>query len=121
MNLVFFAAVISLVVTVLTLPILIKYSYAKNLFDFPTSLKSHSYPVSFFGGVGIFLAIIFSMTIIVPSNDSHWLQYLLASCMVVFLLGLYDDIIFLTTLKKLIGQLISIIIIAPLLDKNLRI
>ena len=111
MNLVFFAAIISLVVTVLTLPILIKYSYAKNIFDFPTALKSHSYPVSFFGGVGIFLAIIFSMTIIVPSNDSHWLQYLLASCMVVFLLGLYDDILFLTPLKKIIGQLIAIIII----------
>ncbi len=111
MNLVFFTAVISLVVTILTLPILIKYSYAKNLFDFPSTLKTHSYPVSFFGGVGMFLAIFFSMTIMLPSSDAHWLQYLLASSLVVFLLGLYDDILFLTPLKKFIGQLIAIIII----------
>ena len=111
MNLVFFSAVISLSVTILTLPKLIKYSYAKNIFDFPSILKTHSYPVSFFGGVGIFLAIIFSMTIMLPSNDAHWLQYLLASSLVVFLLGLYDDILFLSPLKKIIGQIIAIIII----------
>jgi UDP-N-acetylmuramyl pentapeptide phosphotransferase/UDP-N-acetylglucosamine-1-phosphate transferase len=111
MNLVFFAAVISLIVTVLTIPLLIKHSYTKNMFDLPSRLKSHKYPVSFFGGVGIYLAIVLSMTIILPSHYAHWLQYLLASSMIVFLLGLYDDIVFLTPLKKFGGQLLAISII----------
>lgn len=111
MMLVFFAAVISLIVAIVTIPLLIKHSYTKNMFDFPSRLKAHHYPVSFFGGVGIFLAIVFSMTMILPSNNAHWLQYLLASSMIVFLLGLYDDIVFLTPLKKFIGQLLAITII----------
>lgn len=111
MILVFFATVISFIVALVIIPLLIKHSYANDFFDFPSSLKSHSYPVSYFGGVGIFLAVVLSMTIMLPSNNSNWLQHLLAASTLIFLLGLYDDIVFLSPLKKFIGQLLAIIII----------
>jgi UDP-N-acetylmuramyl pentapeptide phosphotransferase/UDP-N-acetylglucosamine-1-phosphate transferase len=51
------------------------------------------------------------MTAIVPSVNAGWLQYLLASSVVVFLLGIQDDILFLSPIKKFIGQLIAIFIL----------
>jgi UDP-N-acetylmuramyl pentapeptide phosphotransferase/UDP-N-acetylglucosamine-1-phosphate transferase len=111
MGLIFFSVVISFLVSFISIPLLIKISYANNLFDLPSLRKSHSYPVSFLGGIGIFMAVVLSMTITLPSSDSDWLQYLLASSVLIFLLGLYDDILFLSPLKKFIGQLIAITII----------
>ena len=111
MGLVFFSAVISFLVAMVTIPLLIKHSYTNNIFDFPSTIKKHQYPVSFFGGVSIFLSIVFSMTVMIPSENAHWLQYLLASALIIFLLGLYDDILFLSPLKKFAGQLLATVII----------
>jgi UDP-N-acetylmuramyl pentapeptide phosphotransferase/UDP-N-acetylglucosamine-1-phosphate transferase len=114
MDIIFFSVAISFLVAFVSIPLLIKISYTNNLFDFPSVIKSHSYPVSFLGGIGIFMAVVLSMTITLPSANAVWLQYLLASSILIFLLGLYDDILFLSPLKKFIGQLIAIVIIVEL-------
>ena len=111
MILVFLTSIISFIVAFTCIPLLVKFSYSKNIFDFPSARKPHSYPVSFFGGIAIFLAIVLSMTAVVPSSNAEWLQYLLASSVVVFLLGIQDDILFLSPIKKFIGQLLAIFIL----------
>jgi UDP-N-acetylmuramyl pentapeptide phosphotransferase/UDP-N-acetylglucosamine-1-phosphate transferase len=111
MTLVFLTSVVSFLVAFICIPILIKFSYSKNIFDFPSAQKPHFYPVSFFGGIGIFVAIIFSMTAVIPFYNAAWLQYLLASSVIIFLLGIQDDILFLSPFKKFIGQMIAIFIL----------
>ncbi|HMO31654.1 MAG TPA: MraY family glycosyltransferase [Lacibacter sp.] len=99
-------SVIAFLITFSAIPIIIRLAEMKKLFDVPDDRKIHINPVPSLGGVGIFggfmLALLLASPVVVPE-----FQYVVSAFLVVFFLGLKDDIVVLTPLKKFLGQLIA--------------
>lgn len=107
MDSILFISLISFFVAFTAIPVVIKISEAKKLFDIPCDRKIHSTPISSLGGIGIFGALIFSICVIIPFANAPWIQYFIAASVIIFFLGLKDDILLLSPMKKFTGQLFA--------------
>lgn len=100
------AASISFVISYLAIPVILRIAEMKKLYDLPEDRKIHDYPISSLGGIGIFAGFILAFLLAAPLGYPE-ISFLSAAFLVVFFLGLKDDVIILTPLKKFIGQLIA--------------
>ena len=98
---------VSFVVTFFAIPAIIRIAEEKKLFDVPDDRKLHKNPIASLGGVGIFSGFFLASLISISLNTNPEFQYYFAAGLVVFILGLKDDIIALSASKKFIGQLIA--------------
>lgn len=98
-------------ITFLSIPVLIRLAEIKHLYDLPDDRKHHHSPIPTLGGVGIFAGFIIAVLLISPAGLHPEMQYLVTAFLIVFFLGLKDDIVELTAFKKLIGQLIAVAIL----------
>lgn len=99
-------AIIAFLITFSAIPIIIRVAEMKHLFDVPDDRKLHLNPIPSLGGIGIFAGFILAILISVPVGWVE-LQFLAAAFMVIFFVGLKDDIVVLTPLKKFLGQLVA--------------
>lgn len=107
MEQVFLGSIISFIITFSAIPIIMRVAELKNLFDIPDDRKIHTYPISSLGGIGIFAGFILAV-LIVPNYAVAEIQYMLAAFLVIFFLGMKDDIVVLTPMKKFLGQIIAV-------------
>ncbi len=98
-------------ITFYSIPVIINVSKTKKLFDEPDERKIHIEPIPSLGGVGIFAGFIVALLFSVSVSQTPELQYLIAAAMVIFFLGVKDDILILTPLKKFLGQVLAALII----------
>lgn len=110
---------VSFVITFLAIPVIMRIAEEKKLFDVPDDRKLHKKPIASLGGVGIFSGFILACLLSISNKLNPEFQYYFASAMVVFFLGLKDDIIVLSATKKFIGQLTAAAILIHL--ANVRI
>jgi|KBSMisStaDraftv2_1062788.scaffolds.fasta_scaffold46776_2 UDP-N-acetylmuramyl pentapeptide phosphotransferase/UDP-N-acetylglucosamine-1-phosphate transferase len=115
---------IAYIVTFLLMPFIIRVARVNKLYDKPDERKTHTYPVSSLGGVGMIAGLSISILLVTDFTvgDSAF-QYYLASFFIIFMLGVIDDLFVLHPLKKLAGQLLVALIItakAHLLITNLQ-
>lgn len=96
----------------LTIPPIIRVSIAKHLYDTPNSRKASKIVVPTLGGVAIFIGFILSTIIATDGYNFGELKYLIAAVILMFFLGLKDDLMDISARKKLLGQLaIAILLI----------
>jgi UDP-N-acetylmuramyl pentapeptide phosphotransferase/UDP-N-acetylglucosamine-1-phosphate transferase len=106
-----FGCITAFIITFLAIPSIIKVAIIKNLFDEPGERKAHKSSIPTLGGLAIFAGVVFSYTFWSSGFDNESTQYIIAAIIVMFFIGIKDDIIELTPRKKFYGQLISAIII----------
>jgi UDP-N-acetylmuramyl pentapeptide phosphotransferase/UDP-N-acetylglucosamine-1-phosphate transferase len=94
-------------ITFFSIPVIIEVAKNKKLFDEPDERKVHKNVIPTLGGLGIFAGFIVASLLGVPSTVPPVFQYFIAAIMVVFFLGIKDDIIVLSASKKFIGQLFA--------------
>ncbi len=99
-------SVIAFLITFSAIPIIIRVAEMKHLFDVPDDRKVHLNPIPSLGGIGIFAGFILALLISAPVGWIE-LQFLAAAFMVIFFVGIKDDIVVLTPLKKFLGQLVA--------------
>src|ERR1700754_1119344 len=102
---------ISFTVTFLAIPAVINVAEMKKLFDMPDARKVHFTPITPLGGLGIFAGFIFGTLLTVHFNQNPDIQYFIAASFVIFFLGLKDDILIISPVKKFIGQVLAAFII----------
>jgi UDP-N-acetylmuramyl pentapeptide phosphotransferase/UDP-N-acetylglucosamine-1-phosphate transferase len=115
------AFVIAFVCTMFTLPVIIKVAKIKNLLDVPDGVrKIHSRSVPLLGGVSIYGAVLIGFGISYGLNTTvlspETLAFLISALTIMFFIGLKDDIVGLSPLKKLISQVIAAFILVVLAD-----
>jgi UDP-N-acetylmuramyl pentapeptide phosphotransferase/UDP-N-acetylglucosamine-1-phosphate transferase len=110
---------VSFTITFLAIPAIIKVADQKKLFDLPDARKLHTKPIASLGGIAIFLGLFIATLLTVSYKDNPRFQYFLASAMVIFFLGLKDDILIISATKKFLGQLAATAILVHL--ANIRI
>lgn len=91
----------------------------KKLMAFPVKRSSHVNPVPTLGGIGIYLGFIIPLLLFSGINESKILPFLTASCLVIFLVGIKDDIYVIAPKTKLVGQIIAATIM--IVFANIRI
>src|SRR6185437_11798776 len=103
---------ISFTVTFLAIPAIINVAEMKKLFDMPDARKVHFTPITPLGGLGIYAGFIFGSLLTLHFTQYADLQYFIAASFVIFFLGLKDDILVISPVKKFIGQVLAAFIIS---------
>lgn len=101
------SSALAFLVTFFAIPVIIKVAKEKKFFDEPDERKVHKSVIPTLGGLGIFGGFILATLMGVPNAVSSQLQYFIASLMVIFFLGIKDDILVISASKKFVGQLIA--------------
>ena len=100
-------ASVSFIITFLAIPVVLQIAEKKKLYDIPDERKLHTRPVASLGGVGIFGAFLFVSLLMVKGYSSPEFQYFFAAALVIFFLGLKDDLVILSATKKFVGQIVA--------------
>ena len=100
-------ASVSFIITFLAIPVILQVAEQKKLYDIPDERKLHTRPVASLGGVGIFGGFLLASLLSVQGYLNPEFQYFFAAALVIFFLGLKDDLMILSASKKFVGQIIA--------------
>jgi UDP-N-acetylmuramyl pentapeptide phosphotransferase/UDP-N-acetylglucosamine-1-phosphate transferase len=98
---------LSFLITFFSIPVIIQVAKEKKLFDEPDDRKVHKAVIPTLGGLGIFAGFVMATLLGAPQSANSELQYFIAAAIVIFFLGLKDDILILSASKKFLGQIIA--------------
>ena len=104
----------ALFISYIAIPKLIQFALKLKLLDAAGDRSSHQVSTPFFGGIAIFTGVIFSL--IFWADNFENIQYTLVSILIVFIVGLIDDLRAITAFKKLIGQILATLVLILLGD-----
>jgi len=110
---IFFSLITAFSITYVAIPKVIFFAEKLRLFDEAGIRASHKGSVPIFGGIAIFSGIIFSLLF---WADIENIQYILVSILIVFFVGVIDDLLVLSPFKKIVGQVIATSVIIFLGD-----
>lgn len=111
MGILVFAAILSFLIAFIATPVVIKVADAKKLFDQPSAHKVHFTPIPTFGGISFFVSVLFSLILLVSFKVAPELQNFIAASIVIFFIGLKDDVYLISPIKKFLGQLLAVFIL----------
>ena len=103
-----FSFITAFVITYVAIPKVMFFAEKLRLFDEAGIRASHKGSVPIFGGIAIFSGIIFSLLF---WADIENIQFILVSILIVFFVGVIDDLLVLSPTKKIVGQIISVLIL----------
>ena len=103
-----FSLITAFLITYVAIPKVIFFAEKLRLLDEAGIRASHKGSVPIFGGFAIFTGIIFSLLF---WADIENIQYLLVSILIIFFVGVIDDLLVLSPFKKIVGQIIATLII----------
>lgn len=106
-----FSVIISFSISFLAIPVIITVAERKKLYDVPDERKVHIGPIPSLGGLGIFAGFIIAALVAIPFAQAAEFQYFMAAAFVIFFLGLKDDILIISPIKKFIGQVLAAFLI----------
>ena len=101
------ASFIAFGITYLAIPQIIKVSKEKLLLDQPDERKHHIAPMPSLGGLGIFAGFAIAGMFTVDLQVVNELQFVFDAALIIFFVGLIDDILSISPLKKLFGQILA--------------
>ncbi len=107
MDNIFLSGGLAFLITFFSIPVIIEVAKDKKLFDEPGERKVHKAVIPTLGGLGIFAGFIIAILMGVPTSATSVFQYFMAAIMIIFFMGIKDDILILTATKKFIGQLVA--------------
>lgn len=116
---------LAFVITFTVIPAIMTVAQVKKLYDEPDDTrKLHKMPIPSLGGLAMFIGFIFSILLTINfSSDAPEFQYYIAASLIIFFLGMKDDIIIISPVKKFLGQIIAaaiLIVKAKLVITNMH-
>jgi len=103
-------------ITWLTIPSIVHISRVKGLYDNPNGRTSHFKPTPTLGGIAVFAGIILSTVFFAGTYFIFELKYIITGLIIVFFMGVKDDILIIDPLKKFAGQIFAIVLVAFFAD-----
>lgn len=94
-------------ITYFSIPSLIEIAKKNNIFDHPNERSSHTDLTPYLGGVGILLGVIISFFLFAALEGIPQENYLVIAMLIIFSIGLKDDLMLIKPMKKLLGQFIT--------------
>jgi UDP-N-acetylmuramyl pentapeptide phosphotransferase/UDP-N-acetylglucosamine-1-phosphate transferase len=104
-------------VALFAVPSIIYIAHLKNMLDTPNVRTVHESLTPRLGGVAVFAGFMSALTIFADLGNG--IQQLLAGCIVLFFVGLKDDLVTISVSKKFVGQLLATGIVMIMADVRL--
>ena len=92
-------------------PVVVGIVKKLNLMDHPNERSSAVNSVPTLGGIAIFISFVVATTFGLIDYDLPEMKYILPVLLLIFFVGLTDDIVNLAPYKKIVGQIIGIVIL----------
>lgn len=105
---------VAFIICYLLIPSILDVARLKNLYDEPNGRTSHLETTPTLGGIAIFAGFVISSLIFLDIPKMPFFQFSMASALIIFFLGLKDDISEISAAKKLVGEIIAAGIIIDL-------
>lgn len=107
-------------VTLFATPALIKVAYLKRLFDMPDfERKAHKRAVPTIGGIIIFASTLFAYSLWFPNINVGEFKFVVVTMLILFFVGIKDDIIGTAPVKKLFAHVVVGFILVLMADVRL--
>jgi UDP-GlcNAc:undecaprenyl-phosphate/decaprenyl-phosphate GlcNAc-1-phosphate transferase len=107
---------LSFLIVYISVPSIVVVAHMKQLYDAPGRRKSHHQSIPNLGGIAIFAGLVIATGLFVNISESKELMPLLVAMVIIFFIGIKDDILIIAPDKKLYGQIIAAIIIVVIGD-----
>jgi UDP-N-acetylmuramyl pentapeptide phosphotransferase/UDP-N-acetylglucosamine-1-phosphate transferase len=111
--------VFAIMITWVSIPTIVRISKFKRFFDTPNERTSHFDDTPNLGGLSVFAGFSLSVIIFSFQSESAVIKYLLGGLIVLFFIGLKDDILIIDPKKKVLGQVIASLLIVWMGDIRL--
>jgi len=105
-----------LIVALVAIPPIVRVSIAKKLVAVPNGRTSHNGHIPALGGVAIFASVILGTNLFITNDNSTEFRYIIAGLVIVFFIGLKDDLVNLGWAKKLGAEIIAALLVVVLAD-----
>jgi UDP-GlcNAc:undecaprenyl-phosphate GlcNAc-1-phosphate transferase len=102
-----YASLTAFVLCYLAIPQIIVVAKQRRIFDPPNPRSSHSRHISSLGGIGIVTAASAGMVLWIPSEEFHKLKFIIAASTLLFVVGLRDDLLPMSAIKKIFAQFLA--------------
>jgi len=104
----------------LLFPPIINLAKEKHLCDVPGERSSHFVPTPSLGGIAIFFSILLTLLFWLPEGNSLDMRYHIGALLLIFTIGIQDDLSPIPARLKLLGQIVVGIIITVLTDVRIQ-
>ena len=108
------ALIIGFLLVMISIPPIIRVANAKRLFEPFDERRIHTKTVPPMGGVAIFIGFTLSSIIATDGISFDALKYIIASVIIMFFIGLKDDLMDISARKKLMVQVFAAVILITL-------
>jgi UDP-GlcNAc:undecaprenyl-phosphate GlcNAc-1-phosphate transferase len=92
-------------ISVFAIPSIVQVAHKKRLLDEPNNRTIHELLTPRLGGLAIFAGFISALTIF--GKIDYGIQHMLAGCVIIFFIGLKDDIVSVSAFKKFFVQVLA--------------
>jgi UDP-N-acetylmuramyl pentapeptide phosphotransferase/UDP-N-acetylglucosamine-1-phosphate transferase len=115
-----FAFACSELLSISSIPRIIYVAKRKRLFDVPDNdRKAHQFIVPNLGGIGIFFSFVITSSLFInPAQFYKW-NYMVAAALILFIVGIKDDLISIPPYKKFLAQFFAAMLIVYFADVRL--
>ncbi len=110
------AFIIGLLIVYQSIPIIVRLSKEKKLYDLPDERKVNKTVIPNLGGVALFIGITIATLLGIHKYSSPDLRYILVALIIMFFIGIKDDILIISAIKKLFAQILAALILIVLGD-----
>lgn len=97
--------IVALIISARIIPTIIRVSHLLNLFAVPNGRSATIYRIPTLGGIAIFIGFIMGMTL---TSDGYFVPgtiYIISAVLIMFFVGLKDDVVTLSAKKKLVAEI----------------
>ena len=95
-------------ITFFSVPVIIRFAHRKGIVDLPDDdRKVHNKKIPTLGGVALFAGIVISFSAWIGHQPPEYYSYLMAALVIIFIVGLKDDIEEISPYTKLIAQFLA--------------
>jgi len=105
------AFIVSLFISIFSIPSIVKVAERKHLFDEPGDRAVHTMSTPTLGGLAIFSGLTVSSLFFSDMTEIPELKFIIAGIIILFFVGIKDDILIIAPLTKLTGQVLVTFII----------
>jgi UDP-N-acetylmuramyl pentapeptide phosphotransferase/UDP-N-acetylglucosamine-1-phosphate transferase len=108
--------VMALGITWISIPTILKVAVTKGLYDRPNKRSSHQKEIPTLGGMAVFAGFTIAVSVFAGLFVSRELLFVFAGMIILFFIGLKDDILMIDPVKKLLGQIVAAGVVVVLGD-----
>ncbi len=110
----------ALAVSLGSIPVIIKVAKMKHLMDMPNGRSVHDDNIPTLGGIAIFAALVIPVLLFSDFSHNVGINYIIGSVILLFFIGVKDDILVVSPSKKLVFQVLASLIVIIVADIRIK-